>query len=114
VEAGFDLWLHNSRGNRYSQDHSTIEIENCSKKQKKQYFDFSWSEMATYDQPALWNYVLQKTGQEQLYYIGHSQGTTQLFAGLSENHEFFSKRMKAFIAIAPCMSVYNMKSLFLR
>ena len=35
VEAGFDLWLANSRGNRYSQDHQTIEIENCGKKQKK-------------------------------------------------------------------------------
>lgn len=32
--------------------------------------------MAKYDLPAIINFIVQKTGQEQLYYIGHSQGTT--------------------------------------
>lgn len=29
-----------------------------------------------YDLPATINYILQKTGQEQLYYVAYSQGTT--------------------------------------
>lgn len=37
---------------------------------------FSFDEMAKYDIPASINFVLNKTGQEQLFYIGHSQGTT--------------------------------------
>lgn len=37
---------------------------------------FSFNEMAMYDIPASVNFVLNKTGQEQLFYVGHSQGTT--------------------------------------
>jgi len=36
----------------------------------------SFHEMAVYDLPATINYILQKTGQEQLYYVAYSQGTT--------------------------------------
>lgn len=32
--------------------------------------------MAKHDLPAIINIIEQKTGQKQLYYIGHSQGTT--------------------------------------
>lgn len=42
----------------------------------EKYFDFSFQEMAEFDQPALWEYVLKTTGQKKLTYIGHSQGTT--------------------------------------
>ena len=63
VNMGFDLWLHNSRGNRYSNAHKDLEapidaIETDTKKeQNDKYWDFSFSEMAKYDQPALWKYV---------------------------------------------------------
>lgn len=36
----------------------------------------SFHEMAMYDLPASINYILQRTGQEQLYYVAYSQGTT--------------------------------------
>lgn len=32
--------------------------------------------MARFDLPAVINFILQKTGQEKIYYIGYSQGTT--------------------------------------
>lgn len=37
---------------------------------------YSYDEMAEYDLPAVVDFILKKTGQEQLYYVGHSQGTT--------------------------------------
>ena len=36
----------------------------------------SYDELALKDLPAVVNYILKVTGQEQIYYIGHSQGTT--------------------------------------
>lgn len=36
----------------------------------------SLDEMAKYDLPDTINFIVEKTGQERLYYVGHSQGTT--------------------------------------
>lgn len=41
-----------------------------------QYPDCSFDEMAKFDLPAAINFIVEKTGQEKLYYIGYSQGTT--------------------------------------
>lgn len=32
--------------------------------------------MAKYDLPATIDFIVQKTGQEKIHYVGHSQGTT--------------------------------------
>ena len=47
--------------------------------------------MAKYDLPASIDYALMSSGQEQLYYVGHSQGSTIGFAGFSKNKELASK-----------------------
>lgn len=36
----------------------------------------SYDEMARFDLPAVIHFILQKTGQEKIYYVGYSQGTT--------------------------------------
>lgn len=36
----------------------------------------SFHDMAMYDLPAAIDFVLQKTGQKQLHYVGYSQGCT--------------------------------------
>ena len=47
--------------------------------------------MAEFDIPATVDFILNKTGQEQLYYVGHSEGTLIMFAQLSENPNFAKK-----------------------
>ena len=56
--------------------------------------------MAEYDIPAMLEHVLKVSGQTQLFYIGHSQGTLVGFTGFSTNPEL-AKKVKLFIALAP-------------
>ena len=50
-----------------------------------EYFDFSFYELGAYDLTAMIDYVRDFTGQDKIAYIGHSQGTVQMFSALSEN-----------------------------
>ena len=47
--------------------------------------------MAAFDLPAMVDHALAVSGQEQLYYVGHSQGSAMAFAELSTNKELSEK-----------------------
>lgn len=55
------------------------------------FWNFSWYELSIYDQPAIIDYILERTNEDQLYYIGYSQGATTLMALLSEKPEYNAK-----------------------
>uniref|UniRef100_A0A8D0IQI8 Gastric triacylglycerol lipase n=1 Tax=Sus scrofa TaxID=9823 RepID=A0A8D0IQI8_PIG len=94
----YDVWMGNSRGNTWSRKHLKFSLNS------QEYWAFSLDEMAKYDLPATINFILEKTGQEQLYYVGHSQGTTIAFVAFSTNPEL-AKRIKIFFALAPVTTV---------
>ena len=52
---------------------------------------FSWDQMAQYDLPAMINKVLEITGQEKLFYVGHSMGTTTFMAMAATKPEMAEK-----------------------
>jgi lysosomal acid lipase/cholesteryl ester hydrolase len=86
ADAGYDVWMGNIRGNTYSRKHTVLNPDKDS-----EFWQFSWQEMATYDVPAMIDYVLEQTKVEKIPYIGHSMGTTMMFALLSENPEYNKK-----------------------
>jgi len=65
--------------------------------------------MARYDLPAMLKFVLAKTSQPSLYYVGHSQGTLIAFAEFSRNKEL-AKVVKKFFALGPVATVGHMES----
>lgn len=104
ANAGYDVWLGNTRGNRHSTNHTHMDPRVDSA-----FWDYSWQEMAHYDIPAEINLVLNKTGYDKLVYIGHSQGTTALLARLSEDPELHQKLYVA-VLLAPVASLVRQKS----
>lgn len=70
VNEGYDVWLGNSRGNKYSRAHESI------KPSKNKFWFTDWEEMGTSDQPAIMDYITFRTGIKKMTYVGHSQGTT--------------------------------------
>jgi pimeloyl-ACP methyl ester carboxylesterase len=103
ARAGYDVWLGNSRGNTYSLAH----VEYDPWKNEKKFWDFDWADMGMYDIPATLDYITSKTNYEKVAYVGHSQGTTQVFYGLAENEDYYKDKMSVFVALAPVTMLPN-------
>lgn len=103
ADAGFDVWIGNSRGNTWSRKHKHLNPK------EKEYWEFSHDEMAKKDLPAVINFITETTGQKQIFYVGHSQGTTIAFMAFSTMPELASK-IKMFFALAPVATVAMTKS----
>ncbi|KAK2518778.1 hypothetical protein Q9966_014229 [Columba livia] len=98
ADAGYDVWLGNSRGNTWSRKHTHFTVK------QEEFWVFSFDEMAKYDIPASVDFILKKTGQQQVFYVGHSQGTTMAFIAFSTLPQL-AKKIKMFFALAPVATV---------
>ncbi|KAL4234542.1 hypothetical protein ACF0H5_006185 [Mactra antiquata] len=96
ADAGYDVWLGNSRGNTYGRRHVRLSPKSS------EFWRFSWDEMAKYDLPATVDFILSSTGASQIFYVGHSQGCEIAFSELSQNRDLASK-IKMFVALAPAV-----------
>lgn len=103
ADAGFDVWLGNTRGNKYSNRHVKYSIK------EEAFWNFSFSDMAKYDVPAMVDHVLASVNASNLVYVGHSQGTMIMFAGLSMNETLQSK-VKLFIALSPVATIGHLEN----
>lgn len=102
-DLGYDVWMGNSRGNRYSKNHTSLNSD------YQEFWDFTFHEMGKYDLPANIDYILSKTGYEQLHYIGHSQGTA-IFWVLCSEQPAYSQKITSMHALAPIAYIHDMKS----
>ena len=53
------------------------------------------------------DFILEKTGLETLSYVGHSQGTTQMFVASSLDPSYFTQKVNLFVALAPVLNTKN-------
>jgi len=94
ADAGFDVWLGNIRGTIYGDKHVNLTTKD------KAFWKYSFDEVAKYDIPAVIDMMLEKTGYEQIIYIGHSMGTTVSFSLLSTQPKY-NKIIRAALELAP-------------
>jgi len=100
---GYDVWLGNVRGNKYSLEHTNLTRHELA------FWQFTFQNMSQYDLPASFEYIHNETG-ELINYVGHSQGTLIMFAALCEEDPTILKYIKKFIAISPVVFVQHIKS----
>ncbi|KFP07183.1 Lysosomal acid lipase/cholesteryl ester hydrolase, partial [Calypte anna] len=94
ADAGYDVWLGNSRGNTWSLKHKTLKP--C----QKEFWQYSFDEIGKYDIPAELYFIMNKTGQKDVYYGGLSEGSAIGFIAFSTYPEL-AQRIKVFFALAP-------------
>ncbi|CAH1159869.1 unnamed protein product [Phaedon cochleariae] len=99
ADAGYDVWLSNMRGNVYSRKHQTLNPDRDS-----EYWEFSMHEIAVEDFPAMIDYILNSTKQEELNFLGYSIGSTTglMFSSMLPE---YNKKIKVHVAVAPFVYV---------
>ncbi|GMR39435.1 hypothetical protein PMAYCL1PPCAC_09630, partial [Pristionchus mayeri] len=106
ADAGYDVWLGNSRGNIYSDKHTMYS------KSDPRFWNFTWDDMAMHDFPAIIDYILRVSNRRRLYVVGHSQGALTFIAS-SSMHPQLQWKVKHFFALAPALSSLYARSSFL-
>ncbi|CAH0715859.1 unnamed protein product, partial [Brenthis ino] len=102
ANSGYDVWLGNNRGNRYSRHHVYLNPDRDDK-----FWDFSFHELGYYDLPAIIDFILNKTGQKKLTAIGHSQGNA-IFLVLGATRPEYNDKIKLLISLSPVCFLNNL------
>jgi lysosomal acid lipase/cholesteryl ester hydrolase len=93
-DAGFDVWLGNSRGTQLSKKAHVYLSPNDPK-----FWDFSIDQMISDDFPTLVDYVLDTTTSSSLGVVGHSQGAAVALASTKLNQ--LQTKVSSIVALAP-------------
>ncbi|XP_070118597.1 lipase member K-like isoform X2 [Equus przewalskii] len=98
ADNGYDVWMRSTQRNTCSRKHFKFSAKS------PEFWAFSLDEMDKYDLPAIINFFVEKTRQERLYCVGHSQGSSiGVFAAdvISECQRiFFHIHERAYVAFS--------------
>ncbi|KAM7251193.1 hypothetical protein ACFE04_023076 [Oxalis oulophora] len=77
ADQGFDVWVANVRGTRWSDTHVSLSLKD------KEFWDWSWQDLAFYDLAEIIHYINMTTNSKVLV-VAHSQGTIMTLTGLTQ------------------------------
>lgn len=83
---GYDVWLGNTRGNTYSRNHTYLDT--CSS--CPEFWSFGFDDSGLKDYSAEIDYILEKTGQTKIHFVGYSMGSTQLMVNRLDSKSKFT------------------------
>ena len=100
IDKGFDCWFGNNRGSKFSISNVNAQISN------EEFYNYSFTEMGIYDQPAFYRKILAQYPQEndkKIIYFGHSNGNTQIFIALTDpsTKDYIRKHTERVFALSP-------------
>ncbi|XP_031252510.1 triacylglycerol lipase 2 isoform X2 [Pistacia vera] len=101
ADNGFDVWIANSRGTRFSRRHTSLDAA------QSEYWNWSWDELVAYDMPTFFDYVHSQTGQK-VNYVGHSLGTLIALASFSEGLQV--DKLKSAALLSPIAYLSHMST----
>ena len=94
-DAGHDVFMLYSRGHHYSLKHDKYTDADA------EFWNFSWYEMGYFDLKATVDFIYNMTNQ-RVGMMGYSMGTTQIFAAIASEYDFFRSRVYKVVQQAPC------------
>ncbi|KAK6637676.1 hypothetical protein RUM44_008098 [Polyplax serrata] len=100
ADLGFDVWLGNSRGNKYSRGHVTLDPDEF------EFWNYTYHEGALNDITTEIDFILEQTNREKLIYVGHSMGTTMFFILMSMIPEY-NEKIELGVMMAPVAYLYH-------
>ena len=108
ADLGYDVWMGNARGNRYSNKHVYLDPIT----DYRAYWDFTFEDIAMKDLPLMINYAMNISAVDQLIFIGHSTGATE-FLAMAAEQPAINDKISLFVAMAPSSYMSNSKNSFL-
>jgi len=94
LHAGYDVWMMNRRGNKYSCKNTRWSVNS------REFWSFSLDEPICRDLPNVIDFILEETGCRKVALVGFSQGAAEILGGLSIIKSL-NKKVSIAVLLAP-------------
>ncbi|KAE9619864.1 putative triacylglycerol lipase [Lupinus albus] len=101
ADSGFDVWIVNSRGTRYSRRHISLDPSS------EEFWNWCLDDLVSYDLTAVFDFVYNQTDQK-IHYVGHSLGTLMALTSFSERQ--LVHQVKSAALLSPVAFLSHMKT----
>ncbi|XP_068638133.1 triacylglycerol lipase 1-like [Aristolochia californica] len=102
AEAGYDVWIGNSRSSDFSFGHLLYSPS------QGEYWDWSFDDIVAYDLPAMLRFISGVT-EKRILFVGFSQGSMAGFAALTEN--CLARLVEKAVMLCPVAYLSNIRSI---
>ena len=104
-DLGYDVWLGNFRGTKYSRQHTTLNPD-----KDAEFWRFTLHELGINDLATMIGTVIEISGKTSLSFVGHSMGTTA-FLILASSRPREVEAVNRAVLLAPVVEPHNMRNI---